>query len=157
MHTILCKLGRKDLVPAKSSAVAPLKEEKPTRPYNEPPWEKSTGETLQLQLNGDAKIVVDWANGHAALKAIEHKINLRVLRTTLANLWTSLDVHPIGGYSNWIQHQYREHNAIADALATLAVTTRDAKWVLRPLPPSTCTLWGAFDGGKRTEGSGMGF
>ena len=142
-------------MPAKSSAVAPLKEEKPTRPYNEPPWEKSTGETLQLQLNGDAKIVVDWANGHAALKAIEHKINLRVLRTTLDNLWTALDVHPIEGYSHWIQHQYREHNKRADTLATIAVVQRHTAWVQKPLPKYTCAIWGAFDGGKRSCGSGM--
>ena len=66
-------------------------------------------------------------------------------------------VHPPQGYNDWILHQYREHNKLADSLATMAITSATPLLTLHTFSPSAHAIWGAFDGGKREQGSGMGF
>ena len=131
-------------------------EPKPDRPYHHIHWEKERI-GIQLKVCGDAKIIVDWLNGVSAIKVTEHHMHITKARYTLAKLWSDHGVNPVPMYGDWLTHQYREHNKLADKLATIAVVHREAKWIQRPLPPTVHAIWGSFDGGKRSMGSGMGW
>ena len=81
---------------------------------------------------------------------------MHAIREDLAWLWAKRSVQPAPDVGNWITHQFRRHNKIADRLATIAVEQRRTLWVHRPLPKNTIAIWGGFDGGLRAGKSGAG-
>ena len=129
---------------------------KADRPYHDLEWQ-SAQYGIQLKICGDSKVVVDWINGTCAIKGKQCKPHVNLTRHTLANLWSYHNTVPAPIYGEWITHQFREHNKLADRLATIAVVERKAAWVQKPLPQNALAIWGSFDRGKRSSGSGMGW
>ena len=124
--------------------------------YNAINWTPSL-HGLQLKICGDAKCVVDWANGVAATKDSAHLANVHAARNALAHLWGKYNVHPAPATGNWVQHQYRKYNGLADKLATKAIVENTSKWVQRPIPPNTIASQASFDGCLRKGRAGTGW
>ena len=101
-------------------------------------------------------MVVNWLNGYNALRDVDKMHSVHSIRSILANLWASGQAVPTPSLGNWIDHQFREHNAIADKLANLAVKERKKLWVHRDMPINATAIWSGFDGGLRKAKSGAG-
>ena len=112
---------------------------------------------MLLKLCGDAKTIVDWANGQAVAKKAETKTQVAFTQKTLAQLWNSYNMMPATACADWVTHQYRKFNDTADKLATKAVLERKSLWVQKPIPKKATAIQGAFDGGKRGNSSGAGW
>ena len=112
---------------------------------------------LQLHLQGDSEMIINWINGSASVKDQKHLSNVHAVRKALAHLWGNQRVIPAPNMGHWAMHQYRDHNKIADKLATCAILNQKALWVHRPTPPATVALWAGFDGGLRKGISGAGW
>ena len=79
-------------------------EGKVQRPYLEVSWEDPSYDALQLRIQGDSQLVVNWINGEAAIRDKKHVQNTHAARRALANLWAQLDTSPAPSQGNWVMH-----------------------------------------------------
>ena len=111
---------------------------------------------IQLKICGDAKCIVDWANGLSAVNDKRHLANVHMTRNAFAQRWGIYNVLPVPAGGEWVQHQYRQFNDLADQLATKAIKEQSSKWVQKPIPKETVALQASFDGGLRKRKAATG-
>ena len=141
METILWHVGWERVLHSTAKmATISEKQQRPMPERNEIQWdiaELSEKSDIQLKICGDSLTTVGWVNAEFAVKANEHLSDIRLARQTLATMWANYDVLPVTAESEWLLHQYREYNKLADKLATKAVVESYKCWIVRPLPCNT--------------------
>ena len=85
---ILEHLDRSDLITKKNENEGPwMCKQREEPPYNLIHWQPQLANEMQMCLCGDSQLVVQWANGHTAVKTMQHRPHTRLVRATLANMW----------------------------------------------------------------------
>ena len=91
---ILVYLGRSDLVKKVDTDLSAQWErrQREVPPLKEIKWQPQANNEIQLCLCGDSQLVVDRTNGQTAVKTALHLPHVRIVRSTLANVWAEGDV-----------------------------------------------------------------
>ena len=117
--------------------------------------------SFAIDLMGDNKTVIDWANGQALILNEEFRVRVALTVRTLHVALQQRRLLLRCKGATWFRHVLREGNTTADNLANKAMDRRSdfldchAPRLQRQLQdwgPAAC-LWGAFDGGRHEDES----
>ena len=106
---------------------------------------------LALECVLDSQTLVEWLNGQWSVLCYAHRLNVARILYVLQSMWRAGLWRPRHSFAPFARHVYREHNKMADELATAGLK-RLALGYAFPLP-DVKALRGIrvlSDGGRRT-------
>ena len=100
----------------------PTEKPKKDKPYHFPssslPHTWTSKVPLHLHINGDSLTVIKWANAQSKIADLAYAKRVSGIYNVLATMWKQCTVAPAAPMETWFGHQFRDHNTVADALAT---------------------------------------
>ena len=124
-------------------------------------WQVGSLGPDMIQIRGDSQMIVQWLNGHAALKEGDQEARIFRLQDQFYQFWTGLKAIPWSKMGRWAIHIYREDNKHADGVANKAMDGKQVNhWYIweREFSQPRCFRL-SFDGGYRAKSrkSGAGW
>ena len=90
-------------------------------------WGKPCTGSVLLEVIGDSELVIQWINGQARCdENLQHLEKLVWIIENLHRAWAHGLIQPRLPHLPWCRHVFRELNKEADAMVTLALTTKAA-------------------------------